>query len=221
MLTPRYCFAHDFSQFYEYFLAQPHCVKNFRKDELLWKPAQPHGKIHYIVSGAEMHYADHENGRRKIISFHSEGTIFPGYSLNDYKIELSLVTVALTDMQVLEFTRPQFKVMFESNAALRESVINWYSMYVNMSLFETIHQGYNSSLVKISNILYLLSANQPQADVIAMTQNELAEILGLSRVQLTRGLAALRERKIITTQRGRISVMDMSALALLCSSEAL
>ena len=54
-----------------------------------------------------------------------------------------------------------------------------------------------------------------------MTQNELAEILGLSRVQLTRGLAALRERKIITTQRGRISVIDMPALASLCSSETL
>mgnify|MGYP004454299495 FL=1 len=54
-----------------------------------------------------------------------------------------------------------------------------------------------------------------------MTQNELAEILGLSRVQLTRGLASLRERKIITTQRGRISVIDMPALASLCSSETL
>lgn len=219
MLTPRYWFAHDFSQFYEYFLTQPHCIKNFRKGELLWKPAQPHGKIHYIVSGVEMHYADHESGRRKIISFYGEGTIFPAYSLNDYKIELSLVTEALTDMQVLEFTRPQFKAMFESNSALREQVINWYSMYVNRFLFETIHQGYNSSLVKISNMLYLLSSNQ--AETIAMTQNELAEILGLSRVQLTRGLAALRERKIITTQRGRISVIDMPALASLCSSETL
>lgn len=219
MLTPRYYFSHDFSRFYEYFLTQPHCVKNFRKGELLWKPAQPHGKIHYIVSGAEIHYADHESGRRKIISFHGERTIFPAYSLNDYKIELSLVTEALTDMQVLEFTRPQFKAMFESNSALSEQVINWYSMYVNMFLFETIHQGYNSSLVKISNMLYLLSINQ--SETIAMTQNELAEVLGLSRVQLTRGLATLRERKIITTQRGMISVIDMPALALLCSSEAL
>lgn len=109
--------------------------------------------------------------------------------------------------------------MFESNSALREQVINWYSMYVNRFLFETIHQGYNSSLVKISNMLYLLSSNQ--AETIAMTQNELAEILGLSRVQLTRGLADLRERKIITTQRGRISVIDMPALASLCSSETL
>lgn len=138
---------------------------------------------------------------------------------HDYKIELSLVTEALTDMQVLEFTRPQFKAMFESDSALCEQVINWYSMYVNRFLFETIHQGYNSSLVKISNMLYLLSSNQ--AETIAMTQNELAEILGLSRVQLTRGLAALRERKIITTQRGRISVIDMPALASLCSSETL
>ena len=219
MLTPRYYFANDFSQFYEYFFAQPHCVKIFQKGDLLWKPGQSHEKIHYIVEGAEMHYADHESGRRKIISFHGEGTIFPGYSYNDYKIELSLVTVALTDMRVLEFTVEQFKKMFESNTQLSEQVIDWYSMYVNLFLFETIHQEYNSSLVKICNVLYLFAKNQTAG--IEMTQNELADMLGLSRVQLSRGLAVLRKRGIIATQRGRINILDISALVQLCSSEIL
>ena len=117
MLMPRYFFADDFRQFYDYFLSQPHIKKTFCKGDYIWKPGQPYEKIHYIISGAEMHYADHENGRRKIISFHGTGTVFPGYRLYEFKIELSLITVALSDMEVLEFTVPQFQAMFEANTA--------------------------------------------------------------------------------------------------------
>lgn len=60
-----------------------------------------------------MNYADHESGRRKIISFHGPGTVFPGYHTNNFRVELSLTTVALSEMEVLEFTVPQFKAMFE------------------------------------------------------------------------------------------------------------
>ena len=223
MLTPRYFFADDFKQFYTYFLSQPHNKKFFHKGEHLWKPGQPCEKIHYIVSGVEMHYADHENGRRKIISFHGSGTVFPGYHLSKYKIELSLTTVALSEMEVLEFTIPQFQTMFESNTALSEQVVDWYAMYINRFLFESIHQEYNPSLVKICNLLYLLTVSQPQnaSLVIDMTQDTLAELLGLSRVQLTRGLSLLRQQQIISTARGKIRGTDLSALLKLCSSEAL
>lgn len=223
MLTPRYFFSDDFRPFYEYFLTQPHVKKTFHKGDYLWEPGAPYEKIHYIISGAEIHFADHENGRRKIISFHGAGTVFPGYRQNDYKIELSLITVALSEMKVLEFTVPQFQKMFETNVALSEQVINWYSMYINRFLFESIHQEYNSSLVKISNLLYLLTVNQPANSglVIDMTQDGLAEILGLSRVQLTRGLSELRQKEIISTTRGKVNVTNLPALAALCSSETL
>ncbi|MFR6291992.1 MAG: Crp/Fnr family transcriptional regulator [Peptococcaceae bacterium] len=223
MLTPRYIFADDFKQFYQYFLSQPHIKKTFRKGEYLWAPGSPCEKIHYIVSGAAVHYADHENGRRKIISFHAAGTVYPGYHLNDYKIELSLTTAALSEMTVLEFTKEQFQKMFECNTALSEQVVNWYSMYVNRFLFETVHQEYNSSLIKICNLLYLLTAAETSLSgfTLEMTQDELAEMLGLSRVQLTRGLSELRKRNIILTKRNQIKVIDFAALAALCTSEAL
>lgn len=223
MLTPRYFFADDFRQFYEFFLSQPHICRTFRKGEYLWEPGQPYGKIHYIISGAAVHYADHENGHRKIISFHGAGTVFPGYRQNDYKIELSLTTVALSDMQVLEFTKTQFQQMFESNTDLSEQVVNWHSMYINRFLFETVHQEYNPAMVKICNLLYLLTVNRPACSglVLDMTQDELAEILGMSRVQITRELAKLRKENIISTSRGRIHILDLPALSALCSSETL
>lgn len=223
MLTPRYFFADDFRQFYEYFLSQPHTERTFHKGDYLWKPGQPYEKIHYIISGAAIHFADHENGRRKIISFHGAYTVFPGYRQHDYKIELSLITAALSDMKVLEFTKDQFQKMFETNTALSEQVVNWYSMYINRFLFEIVHQEYNPSFVKIRNLLYLLTINQPACSglVIDMTQQELAEILGLSRIQLTRGLSDLRKQSIISTTRGKVHVIDLPALASLCSSETL
>ena len=170
-----------------------------------------------------MHYADHENGRRKIISFHGPGTVFPGYRLNDFRVELSLITVALSEMEVLEFTVPQFKAMFETNTALSEQVVNWYSMYINRFLFETILQAYNSSLTKLCNLLYLLTINQPTNSglVIDMTQDELAEILGMSRVQITREISELRHRGIVETSRGKLLVSDLPSLSSLCTQETI
>lgn len=221
LLTPRYYFAGDFRSFYPYFLSRPHVKKTFQKGDYLWQPGAPYEKIHYIISGAEIHYADHENGRRKIISFHGPGTVFPGYRPNDFRVELSLVTVALSQMHVLEFTVPQFKAMFQENTELSEQVVNWYSMYINRFLFETVHQTYNSSLTKLCNLLYLLTINQPANSglVIDMTQDELAELLGMGRVQITRELSELRRREIVETTRGKLLISDLPALASLCTQE--
>lgn len=221
LLTPRYYFAYDFYRFYNYFLSQPHEKKIFHKGDYLWAPGVPYEKIHYIISGTEMHYADHESGRRKIISFHGPGTVFPGYRPIDFRVELALTTVALSEMQVLEFTVSQFRTMFKTNVDLSEQVVNWYAMYINRFLFETIHQVYNPSLTKLCNLLYLLTINQPANSglVIDMTQDEIAEILGISRVQITRELGELRRQGIVETLRGKLVVSDLSALSSLCTQE--
>lgn len=223
MLTPSYYFADDFRVFDRYFKAQPHTERTFSKGDYLWRPGQPYDRIHYFVSGAAVHFAEHESGRRKIISFHGPGTVMPGYHTTDFKIELSLTTTALSEVRALEFTIPQFQEMFTSNAALCEQVVNWYSRYVNRFLFETIHQEFNSSQVKLCNLLYLLTMNQPanSGPVIEMTQEDLADLLGMSRVQITRELTALRRRGILTTARGRLTVTDLPALAALCTEETL
>lgn len=221
MLRPRYYFAGEFSAFYDYFLSQPHTEKRFHKGDILWKPGQPCDHIHYFLSGAAVNYAGHESGRRRIISFHGPGTLFPGYHTTGFKIELSLTTEALSEVQVLAFTIPQFQRMFRLNPALGDQLVNWYAMYVNRFLFETVHQGFNSSQVKLCNLLYLLTAHQPASSgpVIEMTQEDIADLLGMSRVQVTRELTALRRRGILSTARGRLTVTDLPALAALCTDE--
>lgn len=222
MLTPSYFFTNDFKQFYEYFLSQPHKKKSFKKGDYLWEPNKPFEKIHYIISGIAQNYVEHENGHRKILSFHGCGTVFPGYHEQDYKIESALITVALCDIEVLEFTKAEFRSMFQHNPQLSAQVIDWFSKDVNLLIYETAHQEYNSSFIKLCNLLYLLvNETGEQNHLNCITQDDIADILGTSRVNLTRGLARLRNENIIITKRKQIEVIDPSALEKYCSLETL
>ncbi len=69
---------------------------------------------------------------------------------------------------------------------------------------------------------YLLTMHQPanSGPIIEMTQEDLADILGMSRVQITRELTWLRGQGILSTTRARITISDVPALAQLCTDEA-
>lgn len=105
--------------------------------------------------------------------------------------------------------------------------------------------------MKLCNLLYLLTANQPSSSgltsgcglpsdygrpscsgrpsdsgqpsdsglTIGMTQEDLADILGISRVQITRELTKLRNLGILSTARGKLTVTDLAALTALCMGE--
>ena len=66
MLIPRYYFSNDYTDFYEYFLTQPHTRKTFRKNDCLWNPGEPVTHVYYIISGIALTVLEHENGSRKI-----------------------------------------------------------------------------------------------------------------------------------------------------------
>lgn len=221
MLTPRCFFSEDFRSFQDYFFSQPHRRRTFSRGDYLWRPERPFESVHYILSGVSQNYVEHENGRRKIISFHGPGTLFPGYHRQDYKIERSLITRALSPMEVLEFSKEEFRLMFAHNGDLSAAVVEWYAMYVNLLLYDTAHQEYNSSFLKLCNLLYLL-ADSPvggRQGVLYLTQDDLADLLGISRANLTRGLAQLRRQGILRTRRGLVELLDLPALAQCCSEE--
>ena len=57
--------------------------------------------------------------------------------------------------------------------------------------------------------------------VIGMTQEDLADILGLSRVQITRELTGLRNKGIVETSRGKLHITDLPKLSAICTDETL
>ncbi len=223
MLIPRYYFSNDFRDFQKYFFSQPHTVRTFRKNEYLWNYGEPVTHIFYIMSGVARTTLEHENGSRKISSFHSEGTVFPGCHRSVFKIEQSIATAAVTDMETLCFSNDDFLKMLTENPQLMLSTVDWYASYINLLLYESAHQDYNSSFVKLCNLLYLFSRNSPTGERgrIDLTQESIAEILAVTRVSAARCLGRLRDEKIIIPHRSWIQIIDQKALEAYCSSETL
>ena len=52
-----------------------------------------------------------------------------------------------------------------------------------------------------------------------MTQEDIADILGMSRVQITRELTELRNLGILTTTRGKLTITNLPALTSYCTEE--
>lgn len=223
MLIPRYYFSNDFVNFQEYFRTQPHTVRTFRKNEYLWNYGDPITHIFYILSGVARTTLEHENGFRKISSFHSEGTVFPGCHRSVFKIEQSIATMAVTEMETFCFSSNDFLQMLTENPQLMLSTLDWYASYINLLLYESAHQDYNSSFVRLCNLLYLFSRNSPSGEHgrINLTQESIAEILTVTRVSAARSLGRLRDEKIIIPHRSRIQIIDQKALESYCSDETL
>lgn len=223
MLIPRYCFSGDYEDFYGYFLTRPHTRKTFSKNDALWGREEFVTHVHYIISGAVVTTLEHENGSRKICSFHGSGTVFPGCHRSAFKIEHSITSTAVTEVETLCFTNEEFLQMLCDNKDLMLCTLDWNAAYINLLLYESAHQDYNNSFIKLCNLLYLFSKNPLGKDIrrIDLTQENIAEILTVTRVNAARNLGRLRDEKIIIPHHRWIEIIDQQALEAYCSAETL
>jgi len=220
MLQPSYYFENDFSRFVPYFMSKPHVQESFSKGESLNGPEGNTGNIHYVISGMAVTFTMHEDGNLKIVSYHGAGTLYPVTQEAAYNIEKSIVIRATTDMKVLTFTKDTYLDMLRENGSFCFQVSEWKSKYINLLLFESCHQTYNDGLTRLCNLLLLL-AYRSEGEQIRMSQEELAEILGTTRVYVAQKLAFLRQEGILTTGRGQIEIADHVRLTEYCSCEML
>lgn len=223
MLIPRYYFTNDYVDLYEYLLTQPHTKRTILKDNYLWKPGDLIHHVYYIESGICMTSVQHEDGHQKILYFHSKGSITPGFHTSMFKIEQSIVTKAISDMQVLEFSREDIYSMFQANTKLSALAFEYYAKLINVLIYETAHQEYNNSFLKLCNLLYLFTQNSPSEDTtrIELSQENIADILTLNRVNVAKCLSRLRDERIIISHRKWIEIIDLNKLSCYCSQETL
>ena len=59
--------------------------------------------------------------------------------------------------------------MFYENRELSVRMLNWYAAYINLLLYESAHQEYNSTFIKLCNLLYLFHRTVPKGAVLTFT----------------------------------------------------
>lgn len=219
-ILPTYYFSGEYENLYPELLTLEHTEKIFHKGDFLWTIGEPITTVYYFRSGIAETYVEHEKGYRKILSFHGAGTIFPGMQKSHYKIENAMVIQALTDVAVTAFKREDFYQFSLRNPALMDRLIEHQSAYINMLIYDVAHQRYNYTFLKLCNFLFLMAENNRDGShSVAITQENIANLLGVGRNHVTKCLSRLRQENIIKVQRGCIHILDFDRLAAYCSQE--
>lgn len=222
-VLPRYYFAGDYTDFHTIFLALPHKKESFRAGELLWGAGEQITKIYYFCSGLAQTFVEHENGHRKALSFHGSGTLFPGFQQTAFKIEKSIIVSALTDLETISFERKYFYNFCMNNPVVMAQAYETQAAYINMLIYDVSHQKFNNTFQKLCNFLYLMSRHTTtdKSCGIKMTQQNIAETLGVGRNHVTKALSRLHNEGIVLPRRCHIEIKDIKKLAAYCSIETL
>lgn len=164
------------------------------------------------------------NGARQIMDFILPGQVF-GLQACLFKRSLySVVTITETTFSTIPVD--MVDNVFERNLALAKALF-WSAAYEAAILGEhLIDAARRSAYERVSHLLLELFVRQNGLDLrgdmtfsVPLSQELIADALGLTNVHVNRTLRALREDKLIAMDGHSVTILDFEALSLLSDFE--
>jgi len=177
-----------------------------------------YGSLFIVMEGNAIRYRILHDGRRQIVNI-----VLPGEILGalGYFMESSLYsTKALTEVVVATIPFARLNVLNETNPRLVTKIFWWFSCESTIYAEHLVDLGRRSALERVAHfLLELLTRLQivgladNQSFKIPLTQELLADALGLSIPHVNRVLRRLREDNLVVIEDQRVTVKDIEALS--------
>lgn len=171
-----------------------------------------------ILDGWAMRYKSLESGKRQVLNFGLRGDLIGLQSVLFGKMLHSVQ--ALSDVRLCVFSRQRLWQIYEKHAGLGYDV-TWLAAREESILAEhLVSVGQKPARERIAySLIYLFDrarrAGLAENNSLAMpiTQEHLADAMGLSLVHANKSLQKLRETGWLEWQRGRLKIMNERKLA--------
>lgn len=220
MIKPRYYFSEDFRKYEAALRSIKHTVEHYHKGDILCDVDSSFEKIYFILAGTLRLSVLHDSGHEKIISFYGPGTIQPYYYPIQFQLEKSLIYTAMNDVEVLVFKNKDIGEFSKHDNIFTTSLLEGMVKLVNILICDMSSSLYDKSLIKICNFLYSYYTAQNRKDnAVELSQDELASVVGMNRINTSKYLKTLRDQGIIKTERNKITILNLPKLYELCSDE--
>ncbi|RFC62717.1 Crp/Fnr family transcriptional regulator [Fulvimarina endophytica] len=178
-----------------------------------------------LVDGFVHRYRDTREGKRQIIAFHVPGDIVDLHSLKFEKLDHNVAATIRCDLAFIRHEELWDLCMSRPNIAAalwRETLIDgsifrrWIVALGRMSgIQRTAHL-----LCELTMRLHAMNTAQTQHFHLPLTQNELADALGLTVVTVNRTLQTLKQRGLVERNRTMLTIRNWPALAQIAGFEA-
>ena len=198
--------------------AASHRVRKFApRTDIIREGEQPRD-VHLILSGWACRYKQLEDGRRQVVALFLPGDVC---DLNVFILKqmdhsigtITGVTVADLSREFLEHIRTDFP---------RIATALWWETLVTVSIQRewTLNLGQRTASERIAHLLCELFVRSQVAGLaqagtceFPLTQADLADATGLSKVHVNRTLQELRAEKLIILRERTLSILDFEQLA--------
>ena len=163
----------------------------------------------------------HECGKEKIAALFGPGSFFPlGIDQHYYDMEYAMVEQAYTEVEAYEFDYRIVRTMFLEHQDLALRMMEHYCDFTSYLFFEIASLSGDNSMAKVCNVLYALhNTSLCRSHVLHISQDDVMELSGISKIQVARVYQTLRGEHIIQTSRGRIQILDQDKLRSYCTYE--
>lgn len=170
---------------------------------------------YYLVSGYANSYLLHESGGLVELTARRPGSIFPlYYSFQSTSAEMVLQITATTDCDLLIIPRAELRLLMMEKPDIAIAMLDAYGAFTTYLDYTLASRLFDSLETRVCNFLYL---HLGERNVVSVTQEEIANAVGASRVKVTVALGNLAEAGIVKTGRGNVVVCDLERLRERCS----
>ncbi|WP_024576649.1 MULTISPECIES: Crp/Fnr family transcriptional regulator [unclassified Afipia] len=187
--------------------------RTFKRGATIFAKGDRGQSLFFIISGTVKIGVSSADGRGAIFNMVDAGEMFGEIAVLD-GLARTADAIANADCELFVIDRRDFLALLASQPVLATKVIEllcvrlrWISEHVEQVIFPDLSGRLAKALIRL--------IDRPGAALdrkITITQQEIGEMLGMSRESVNKQLHEWADRKLVRLQRGSITVIDVDSL---------
>ncbi len=182
-------------------------VRNFKKGEIIYHQGDLAQNFCYLKKGKVKVFMTSVDGMEKTLNTVSTGEIFGEGAFFDKKPRVSSA-IAQSEAQVIMIDEPTLTELFSQNPKLAFRLLEILANRIRLLSFQLDSMTFLQADARIARILL-----ENESDgIISLTHEEIADVVGVSRVTVSKILGKLTKKGILSTEYRKIIIKDSKYL---------
>jgi CRP-like cAMP-binding protein len=196
-------------------LARDRRIKTYKKKEIIYAEGSDPVYLYFLSKGKVKLYGSHEYGKELITTLHKEGEFF-GYKSLLEGGHYTATAEALDDCEVCLIPKEDFLSLMYNNMAVMRIFVKMLTDNIKENEKQLINLAYSSVRKRVAEALLKLQERYKKEEElnfsIAISREDLANIVGTATESLIRTLGDFKEEKLIEIKGSAITILDATKL---------
>lgn len=186
----------------------------YRKNKLIYQQYEHADCFYYLKSGRARIYFSSPDGIEKTLANVESGAILGEAAFFDGMPRVSSA-VAISDSLIIPVNEKILTDRFRTDPSFAMTLLNLQARSIRMLSSQVSSITFLQANCRIARLLVQLREPCDEELVVRLTHEEIASIVGVSRVTVSKILNSLREQGVIDTRYRKIIIKDLNALYVL------